>query len=182
MKFWQAVAAIVAKDVTTELRTKETLSAMLIFALMVLMVFSFAFELRVDNVRQIAPGVLWVAFSFAGVLGLNRSFIAERDNACIIRCFVRRPSSESPLVDRCVPGHRWLCICGNTLGRYGRQHTCTRDHASYPSLPNGGACNHRRNQIYGRTSGRRWVERAVHLVTITLGFRPHFLCTSIPRL
>lgn len=83
MKFWQAVAAIVAKDVTTELRTKETLSAMLIFALMVLMVFSFAFELRVDNVRQIAPGVLWVAFSFAGVLGLNRSFIAERDNACI---------------------------------------------------------------------------------------------------
>jgi heme exporter protein B len=83
MSFWHAVAAIVAKDVTAELRTRETLSAMLVFALLVLVVFSFAFELRVDNVLQIAPGVLWVAFSFAGVLGLNRSFITERDNGCI---------------------------------------------------------------------------------------------------
>jgi heme exporter protein B len=83
MSAWRAVMAIVAKDVAAELRSKETLSTLLIFALMVVVVFNFAFELRVENVRQIAPGVLWVAFTFAGVLALNRSFVVEREEGCI---------------------------------------------------------------------------------------------------
>lgn len=83
MRSWRSVAAIVAKDVAAELRSKETLSSMFIFALLVVVMFNFAFELRVDNVRQIAPGVLWVAFAFAGVLGFNRSFVLERENGCI---------------------------------------------------------------------------------------------------
>jgi heme exporter protein B len=83
MSDWNAVMAIVAKDVAAELRSKETLSTLLIFALMIVVVFNFAFELRVENVRQIAPGVLWVAFTFAGVLALNRSFVVEREEGCI---------------------------------------------------------------------------------------------------
>jgi heme exporter protein B len=83
MSAWRAVVAIVAKDVAAELHSKETLSTLLVFALMIVVVFNFAFELRVDNVRQIAPGVLWVAFAFAGVLALNRSFVVEREEGCI---------------------------------------------------------------------------------------------------
>ena len=83
MSFWRRVLAIITKDATAELRSKETLSAMLVFALLVVVIFNFSFELRVDNVRQIAPGVLWVAFAFAGVLGLNRSFVLEREGGCI---------------------------------------------------------------------------------------------------
>lgn len=83
MNAWRAIMAIVAKDVAAELRSKETLSVLLVFALMVMIVFNFAFELRVENVRQIAPGVLWVAFTFSGVLALNRSFIVEREEGCI---------------------------------------------------------------------------------------------------
>lgn len=83
MSAWRAVMAIVAKDVAAELRSKETLSTLLVFALMVVVVFNFAFELRVENVRQIAPGVLWVAFTFSGVLALNRSFVLEREEDCI---------------------------------------------------------------------------------------------------
>jgi heme exporter protein B len=83
MSAWRAVMAIVAKDIAAELRSKETVSTLLIFALMVVVVFNFAFELRVENVRQIAPGVLWVAFMFAGVLALNRSFVVEREEGCI---------------------------------------------------------------------------------------------------
>jgi heme exporter protein B len=83
MSAWRAVMAIVAKDVAAELRSKETLSTLLVFALMIVVVFNFAFELRVENVRQIAPGVLWVAFTFAGVLALNRSFVVEREEGCI---------------------------------------------------------------------------------------------------
>jgi heme exporter protein B len=83
MSTWRAIMAIVAKDMAAELRSKETLSTVLIFALMIVVVFNFAFELRVENVRQIAPGVLWVAFTFAGVLALNRSFVVEREEGCI---------------------------------------------------------------------------------------------------
>jgi len=83
MSAWRAVIAIVAKDAAAELRSKETLSTLLIFALMIMVVFNFAFELRVQNVRQIAPGVLWVALIFSGVLALNRSFVVEREEGCI---------------------------------------------------------------------------------------------------
>jgi heme exporter protein B len=77
--------AIVWKDIVAELRTKEMFSAMFVFAVLVIVVFNFAFDLRVsgERVRQVAPGALWVAFSFAGVLGLNRAFVLERDRGCL---------------------------------------------------------------------------------------------------
>jgi len=83
MSYWRAVVAIVAKDLTIERRSKETLSAMFVFALMVVVIFDFALDLRVENAHQIAPGVLWVALTFAGVLGFNRSFIMERESGCM---------------------------------------------------------------------------------------------------
>ena len=79
----RAIWAIVKKDIVAELRTKEILSTMLIFVLLTFFIFNFAFDLRVDNVGQVAPGVLWVAFVFAGVLGLNRSFVLETDKGCL---------------------------------------------------------------------------------------------------
>jgi heme exporter protein B len=83
MRFLRKVLAIVQKDVAVELSTKEMLSSMFVFALLVIVIFSFAFELRVENVRQVAPGVLWVTFVFAGMLGLNRSFVLEKDKGCL---------------------------------------------------------------------------------------------------
>ncbi|MCC7353776.1 MAG: heme exporter protein CcmB [Anaerolineae bacterium] len=79
MNYLRQVAAIVWKDVVAELRTKDIFSAMFVFALLSVLIFQFAFDLRVENVKQVAPGVLWVAISFAGVLGLNRSFALEKD-------------------------------------------------------------------------------------------------------
>ena len=81
--FLRKVLAIVHKDIIAELRTKEMLSSMFVFALLVIVIFNFAFELRVANVKQVAPGVLWVTFTFAGMLGLNRSFILEKDKGCL---------------------------------------------------------------------------------------------------
>jgi heme exporter protein B len=47
------------------------------------LIFQFAFDLRADNVRLVLPGVLWIAITFAGVLGLNRSFILEQDRGSL---------------------------------------------------------------------------------------------------
>lgn len=80
---WRGIMAIIRKDLLTELRTKETLSTSVVFALLIVVIFNFAFELRVDNVTQLAPGVLWVAFTFGGVLALNHSIAQERESGCM---------------------------------------------------------------------------------------------------
>lgn len=83
MNFFNQIITVATKDIKTELRTRETLSGMLVFALLVVLIFNFAFDLRVDNVRSVVPGALWVTFTFAGVLGLNRSFASERDQGSL---------------------------------------------------------------------------------------------------
>jgi heme exporter protein B len=85
MGYLRKVLAIIWKDIVAELRTKEMFSAMFVFAVLVIVVFNFAFDLRVtgERVRQVAPGALWVAFAFAGVLGLNRAFVMEKDRGCL---------------------------------------------------------------------------------------------------
>jgi heme exporter protein B len=85
MSYLRKILAIVWKDIVAELRTKEMFSAMFVFAVLVIVVFTFAFDLRVsgERVRLVAPGALWVAFAFAGILGLNRAFVAEKDRGCL---------------------------------------------------------------------------------------------------
>src|SRR5437588_4245488 len=73
------VMAILWKDIRYELRSKQTWLGMGMFALLVLVVFNFTFDLRVDNVSAVAPGVLWIAFIFASLLGLGRTLAAERE-------------------------------------------------------------------------------------------------------
>ena len=79
MSYLRKVFAIVAKDLTTEIRSREMLSSMGAFAVLVIFVFAFAFDLRVAKAAPVAPGVLWVIITFAGMLGLNRSLAIEFD-------------------------------------------------------------------------------------------------------
>lgn len=81
--FWGKVFAIMAKDLLLEIRAREIVVSLLVFALLTIIIFSFAFEPGAERIGIVAPGVLWVAFSFAGVLGLNRSFIQEKESGCL---------------------------------------------------------------------------------------------------
>ena len=83
--FLRAMGAVVWKDLSAELRSRELLSAMLIFALLVILIFNFALDLDPATRRQstITSGVLWVIFVFAGTLGLNRSMAIEKDRGCL---------------------------------------------------------------------------------------------------
>jgi heme exporter protein B len=74
---------VVAKDVLLEARTKDAVSAMLVFALLVLTTFNFTLDLRPEVMAAVGPGVLWVAVVFAGTLGLGRTFAAERDHGTL---------------------------------------------------------------------------------------------------
>ncbi len=81
--YFRKVLAIVGKDIATEIRTKEMMSAMAVFSLLIIFIFNFTFDLRADNMLTLAPGVLWVAVSFASMLGLSRSFVLERDKGVL---------------------------------------------------------------------------------------------------
>ncbi len=83
MGFLRKVGAIIAKDIAAELHTREMVSAMLVFAALALLIFSFALDLQGRAARAAAPGVLWSTVSFAGVLGLSRSLAREQLNGCI---------------------------------------------------------------------------------------------------
>ena len=79
----KAIHAIVSKDLAAELRSRELISAMLVFSMLVILVFNFTIELQPNLRSTITPGVLWVTFAFAGTLGLNRSMAVEKDRGCL---------------------------------------------------------------------------------------------------
>ena len=83
MSFFKRTWAIVAKDVAAELHTKELISAMLVFSVLSMLIFSFALDLRGDLARSAAPGVLWATVAFAGTLGLSRSMAREQQTGSI---------------------------------------------------------------------------------------------------
>ena len=77
--FTNAVLAIFWKDLLAERRTREILGTMLVFALTVILVFVFAFDLSVEMRRKAAAGVIWVTLCFTGTISLNRSMSLEKD-------------------------------------------------------------------------------------------------------
>lgn len=83
MPFWDSAAAILRKDLRVELRTKEVFNSSAVFAILVIVTFSMAFEPSSDQARELAGGLLWVAFAFSGMLGLSRTFAREVPNDCL---------------------------------------------------------------------------------------------------
>jgi heme exporter protein B len=83
MDFFRQVMVIAAKDLRAELRTKEAINGSLAFALVILLLFAFAFDPTGDTTREISGGLLWIVFAFAGTLILNRSFARELPNDCL---------------------------------------------------------------------------------------------------
>ncbi len=74
---------IVWKDFVTELRSRETISSMVFFALIVILIFSFSFSMDHQAAREVIAGIMWVAFAFTGIIGLGKSFSTELQNDCL---------------------------------------------------------------------------------------------------
>jgi heme exporter protein B len=96
MDFFRQIWVITVKDLRAELRTKEAINASFAFALVILLMFSFAFDPSDETTREISGGLLWIAFAFAGTLILNRSFARELPNDCL-DALIAAPISSSAL-------------------------------------------------------------------------------------
>ena len=95
MNFWNKVLAITWKDTVSEMRTKEIIFSVLVFTLLVIVIFNFAFTADQENMLLVAPGILWATFAFAGVLSLQRSFVQEKDQGCLEGLMVCPVSREA---------------------------------------------------------------------------------------
>ena len=94
-EFFYPVLLVARKDVLLELRRKEVVLSSLVFAILVIVVFNFALDVTQETVSILAPGILWVAFSFAGVLAMSRTFVIEKDQSSLdglLLCPVSRDS------------------------------------------------------------------------------------------
>ena len=67
----------------SEMRSREIVVSVLVFALLVIVIFNFAFGTSQEMLVLVAPGILWVTFAFSGVLSLNRTFILEKEEGCL---------------------------------------------------------------------------------------------------
>ncbi|MCX8084238.1 MAG: heme exporter protein CcmB [Calditerrivibrio sp.] len=76
-KYFSTIFHIIEKDLLHEIRTKEVINSMLVFALLVVVVFSFIFEPGAEYKIDISAGILWMAIIFSGILGLNKSMMNE---------------------------------------------------------------------------------------------------------
>jgi heme exporter protein B len=83
MRFLRHAAAVAAKDLKVELRTREIVTTMVFFAVVIVVISSFAFTDQIASIENTASGLLWIAVAFAGSLGLARAFDREREGSTI---------------------------------------------------------------------------------------------------
>jgi heme exporter protein B len=94
--FLRQVWTIAAKDLHSELRTKEAWNASIAFSVVILLLFSWAFDPSSDQVREFSGGLLWMTYTFAAALVLNRSFARELQNDCL-DALIASPVSSAAL-------------------------------------------------------------------------------------
>jgi heme exporter protein B len=110
MKFLRQTLAIAAKDLRSEIRGKEAVNASVSFALVILLLFSFAFDLEPEQTREIAAGLLWLVFAFAGTLILNRSFARELVNDCLDALLASPVSGAQLFFGKCLANYVLIVI------------------------------------------------------------------------
>lgn len=99
---WRRVLTIARKDLTTERRSKAGFNSVVSLGVTILVLFGFALGPDAQTLRESAPGALWLAVLFAGVLAFNRSYQVELDTGAL-----------EPLL--LYPGPRWTIFTGKLL-------------------------------------------------------------------
>lgn len=108
MSYWNVTTRITAKDLLSEARTRDAFNAMLFYALLVMVVFSFSFQPATDEERRTAGGLLWIAFLFAGLIVLDRSFLRERTNGCLDAIRMSPAPPSAVFLGKCVANFLFL--------------------------------------------------------------------------
>ncbi|MFN8560161.1 MAG: heme exporter protein CcmB [Anaerolineae bacterium] len=113
--FFRVVLSIVRKDFQAEFRSRELIGSMGLFALLAVMVFSFALELDRNARVESISGVLWVTIVFASILGLNRSMAMERDQGNLDALLIAPINRAAIFVGKLVGNFVFTLVIGLVL-------------------------------------------------------------------
>ncbi len=102
MSFATVLRVTLAKDMRLEWRSKDAINSMLFFALLVVVIFSFAFDLNAEDSRRIAGGLVWVALLFAAVVALNQTWARELRNQVLDAYRVSPAPAESLFIAKAI--------------------------------------------------------------------------------
>jgi heme exporter protein B len=108
MNFFVQSFAVARKDLAIELRTKESLNAAGSFAIVILLLFSFAFD--VDEIKDFSGGLLWLVFAFAGALVFNRGFARELPNECLDTLLASPLSAAALVIGKAIANFAMLLV------------------------------------------------------------------------
>jgi len=95
-------AVNVRKDLKLEWRSKDVLNAMFFFCLLVVVIFSFAFDPSADESRLMAGGLVWTAFLFSTITALNQSWARELRNGVLDAYRVSPAPAEALFLGKCL--------------------------------------------------------------------------------
>ncbi len=102
MRTLKQALLVAQKDLSVEIRTKESLNAAAAFAIAILLLLSFAFDVTSEEIQQNEGGLLWIVFAFAGALVFNRGFARELPNECLDALLSSPLSASSLLIGKAL--------------------------------------------------------------------------------
>jgi heme exporter protein B len=110
MSFLAIARATLAKDIRLEWRSKDAINSMLFFALLVVVVFSFAFEPTAEESRRIAGGLIWIAILFAAIVAMNQTWAREVRNQ-VLDAYRVSPAPANPLfLAKALGNFLFVCV------------------------------------------------------------------------
>lgn len=107
--------AVARKDLTSEWRTRELVPALGQFVVLALVIANFGFQIDSRNATTIAPGVLWLALVFAGLVAFGRAFAAEREQASLEAMLLTPASAAAIFAGKAIAAALLLIACEAVL-------------------------------------------------------------------
>ena len=103
--------AVARKDLTSEWRTRELVPALGQFVVLALVIANFGFQIDSRNATVIAPGVLWLALVFAGLVAFGRAFAAEREQASLEAMLLTPAPAAAIFAGKAIAAALLLIVC-----------------------------------------------------------------------
>jgi heme exporter protein B len=112
---FRVALAVARKDLRSEWRTREMVPALAQFVILALLIGNFGFQVDARNAASIAPGILWLALVFAGLVAFGRAFAAEREQASLEAMLMTPASPIAIFAGKALAATLLLVICEAVL-------------------------------------------------------------------
>jgi heme exporter protein B len=107
----RVAVAVLRKDLRSEWRTRELVPALAQFVILALLIGNFGFQIDSRNAASIAPGILWLALVFAGLVAFGRAFAAEREQASLEAMLMTPASPVAVFAGKAMAAFGLLVLC-----------------------------------------------------------------------